>query len=311
MAGDVMTIRSYDQLIEQACGMPRQVVAVAAAEEESVLEALSEARSIGLADAVLVGDERRISGLASEMGISLDGWELVPAADSRAAAAKAVELVRTGRASVLMKGKVGSADFLRACLDKETGLRPTRLLSHVALFEAPRYHKLMAVTDGGLNIAPDLHQKAQILQNAIEAMQGLGVERPKAAVLAAVELVNPDMPATLDAAALTLMSERGQVKGGVVDGPLAFDNAISSESAREKGIASPVAGDADILLVPNIETGNAVGKCLIYFGDSTMAGLVWGARVPIVLTSRAETARGRLVSLAWAAYQAGVTASRS
>ncbi len=224
--------------------------------------------------------------------------------DSRAAAAKAVELVRAGEAELLMKGSLHSDEILGAVVAKEGGLRTGRRLSHVFLMDVPTYHKVLLVTDGAINIAPTLEDKADICQNAIDLARAFGVVRPKVAILAAVETVNSKMPATLDAAALCKMAERGQIKGGLLDGPLAFDNAISRDAARIKGIESEVAGDPDILLAPDLEAGNMLAKQLNFLANADSAGLVLGARVPVILTSRADSVRARIASCAVAALAA-------
>ena len=225
-------------------------------------------------------------------------------ADSHAAAAKAVELVREGKAELLMKGSLHSDEMLGAVVAKETGLRTGRRLSHVFLMDVPTYHKVLIVTDAAINIAPTLEDKVDICQNAIDLARSFGVERPKVAILAAVETVNSKMPATLDAAALCKMAERGQIKGGLLDGPLAFDNAISRDAAKIKGITSEVAGDPDILLAPDLEAGNMMAKQLSFLANADSAGLVLGARVPVILTSRADSLRSRIASCAVAVLAA-------
>jgi phosphotransacetylase len=218
--------------------------------------------------------------------------------DSRAAAAKAVELVRQGKAELLMKGSLHSDEVLAAVIAKETGLRTGRRLSHVFLMDVPTYHKVLIITDAAINIAPTLEDKVDICQNAIDLARAFGLSRPKVAILAAVETVNSKMPATIDAAALCKMAERGQITGGMLDGPLAFDNAISREAAKMKGIVSDVAGDPDILLAPDLEAGNILAKQLSFLANADSAGLVLGARVPIILTSRADSVRARIASCA-------------
>jgi len=222
----------------------------------------------------------------------------VDVGESHAAAAKAVALVREGRAELLMKGSLHSDEILGAVVCKEGGLRTGRRLSHVFLMDVPTYHKVLIVTDAAINIAPVLEDKADICQNAIDLARTLGLERPKVAILAAVETVNSKMPATIDAACLCKMSERGQITGGELDGPLAFDNAISREAAKTKGIKSDVAGDPDILLVPDLEAGNILAKQLTFLANADSAGLVLGARVPVILTSRADSVRSRIASCA-------------
>jgi phosphate acetyltransferase len=247
---------------------------------------------------ILVGPIAKIREIAKKAGIDLGKTRLVDTAHSHASAAKAVELVRQGEAELLMKGSLHSDELLSAVVAKETGLRTGRRISHVFIMDVPTYHKVLVVTDAAINIAPTLEDKADICQNAIDLAVSLGVKKPKIAILAAVETVNSKMQATLDAAALCKMADRGQIRGGLLDGPLAFDNAISKEAARIKGIQSEVAGDPDILLVPDLESGNMLAKQLSFLANADSAGLVLGARVPIILTSRADSVRARIASCA-------------
>lgn len=295
-----MRIRDFSQLLDRAREFPRARVAVAAAEDREALEAVKLAWEKELISPILVGREEEIKRQAQAVGFSLANCELVPAADPVASAITAVKLVSRSQADVVMKGLVSTSHFLKAVLNAEYGLRTGKLLSHVAAFDLPNFPRLLFMTDGGVNIAPDLAQKQEILQNAIDAVRALGYTQPKVAVLAAIEVVNPQMPATLDAANLAKMAERGQIKGAVVDGPLALDNAVNREAALHKGITSPVAGEADILLVPDIEAGNVLGKSLSFLAGGTMAGIVMGAKAPIVLPSRADTAYSKLCSLVFA-----------
>jgi len=266
-------------------------------------EALScaiEARDEGLLDPVLVGPERKIRDVAAAAALSLAGMALEPVEHSHAAASRAVELAAAGKVSALMKGSLHTDELLGAVVAQSSGLRTARRVSHVYVLDVPSYSKPLIVTDAAINIAPSLEQKRDIVQNAVDFLHILGIAEPSVAVLAAVETVNPAMPATLDAAALTVMAARGQITGARVDGPLAFDNAINLESARIKDIASPVAGHPDILLVPNLEAGNMLAKQLIYLAGADAAGLVLGARVPVILTSRADARNVRLASAALA-----------
>ena len=219
---------------------------------------------------------------------------------NRAAAAAAVELVRQSKADVLMKGYLHTDEMLRAILRQGAGLRTDRLLSHVFVLEVPTYHKLLLITDAAININPDIAQKAAIAQNAVDLARGLGVERPKVAALSSIETINPSIPSTVHAACLSKMAERGQIKGAVVDGPLAFDNAISAEAAHDKGIVSPVSGDVDVVVVPDLDAGNILSKNLEYLASAKMAGIVMGATAPVVLTSRSDPPRARVYSLALA-----------
>src|SRR6187200_2867699 len=253
---------------------------------------------------ILVGPEKKIRDVAQQHGIDLGNTRIVDAAHSHASAAKAVELVRLGEAELLMKGSLHSDELLGAVVARDTGLRTGRRISHVFIMDVPTYHKVLLITDAAINIAPTLEDKVDICQNAIDLAKAFGVEKPKVAILAAVETVNSKMPATLDAAALCKMAERGQIKGGLVDGPLAFDNAISKEAAAIKGIDSLVAGDPDVLLAPDLEAANILAKLLSFLANADSAGIVLGARVPIILTSRADSVRSRIASCAVAALVA-------
>jgi phosphate acetyltransferase len=286
----------YEQLLERCRGLAPIPTAVAYPCEETALAAAIDAARDGLITPILVGPAAKISAVAKAAGILVGKARVVDVPDSHAAAARAVELVRAGEAELLMKGSLHSDEILGAVVSKETGLRTGRRLSHVFLMDVPTYHKVLLITDGAINIAPTLEDKVDICQNAIDLARSFGVERPKVAILAAVETVNSKMPATLDAAALCKMAERGQIKGGLLDGPLAFDNAISSEAARMKGIRSEVACDPDILVAPDLEAGNILAKLLTFLANADSAGLVLGARVPIILTSRADSVRSRIAS---------------
>jgi phosphotransacetylase len=253
---------------------------------------------------ILVGPEARIRSAANDAGLDIDGVRIVPTAHSHESAERAVALVRGGEARLLMKGAIHTDELLHEVMRADTGLRTGRRLSHVFVLDVPGYARPLLVTDAAINIAPTLEEKVSIVQNAIDLAHVLGIATPRVAILAAVEMVNPAMRATLDAAALCKMADRGQITGGLVDGPLAFDNAVSSAAAREKGIVSSVAGLADILLVPDIEAGNMLVKQMTFLGGADAAGIVLGARVPIILTSRADTIRTRLASCAVAAIAA-------
>lgn len=244
----------------------------------------------------LVGPAASIAQTAKSAGINLGKLEIVDVPHSHAAAAKSVELIREGKAEILMKGSLHTDELMGAVVSREGGLRTGRRISHVFIMDIPTYHKPLIVTDGAINIAPVLEDKVDICQNAIDLLICLGLERPKIAILAAVETVTSKMPATIDAAALCKMAERGQIKGALLDGPLAFDNAISKEAAQTKGIKSPVAGDPDVLLAPDLEAGNILAKQLSFLANADSAGMVLGARVPIILTSRADSVRSRIAS---------------
>jgi phosphotransacetylase len=288
----------YEQLLERCRGLEPVATAVAHPCEETALAGALEAGAMKLITPILVGPAGKIEEIAKRGGLKLEGIEIVDAPHSHAAAAKAVELVRQGRADLLMKGSLHSDELLGAVVARETGLRTGRRISHVFLMDVPTYHKILIVTDAAISIAPTLEDKVDICQNAIDLAISLGLAKPKVAILAAVETVNSKMPATLDAAALCKMAERGQITGALLDGPLAFDNAISKEAARIKGIQSEVAGDPDILLVPDLEAGNMLAKQLSFLAKADSAGLVLGARVPIILTSRADNVRSRIASCA-------------
>jgi len=288
----------YEQLLERCRGLEPVATAVAHPCEETALAGALEAGAMKLITPILVGPAGKIEEIAKRGGLKLEGIEIVDAPHSHAAAAKAVELVRQGRAELLMKGSLHSDELLSAVVARETGLRTGRRISHVFLMDVPTYHKILIVTDAAISIAPTLEDKVDICQNAIDLAISLGLAKPKVAILAAVETVNSKMPATLDAAALCKMAERGQITGALLDGPLAFDNAISKEAARIKGIQSEVAGDPDILLVPDLEAGNMLAKQLSFLAKADSAGLVLGARVPIILTSRADNVRSRIASCA-------------
>jgi phosphotransacetylase len=294
----------YEQLLARCRTFEPVPAAVAHPCEETALAGAIDAGAKGLIVPILVGPAARIREVADKSGIDLGRTRIVDAPHSHASAAKAVELVRLGEAEVLMKGSLHSDEILGAVIAKETGLRTGRRISHVFIMDVPTYHKVLIVTDAAINIAPTLEDKADICQNAIDLAISLGLARPKVAILAAVETINSKMVATLDAAALCKMAERGQITGAILDGPLAFDNAISAEAARIKGITSQVSGDPDILLVPDLEAGNILAKQLSFLANADSAGLVLGARVPIILTSRADSVRSRIASCAVAVLAA-------
>jgi phosphate acetyltransferase len=288
----------YEALIERCRDLDPVPTAVVHPCEETALAGAVDAAALGLIQPTLVGPAAKIREVAKAGGIALGQIPIVDAPHSHAAAAKAVELVRRGDAEILMKGSLHTDEILGAVVARETGLRTGRRISHVFIIDVPTYHKVIVVTDAAINIAPTLDDKTDICQNAIDLVIALGLTQPKIAILAAVETVNAKMPATLDAAALCKMAERGQIKGALLDGPLAFDNAISKDAARIKGIKSEVAGDPDILLVPDLEAGNMLAKQLTFLANADSAGLVLGARVPIILTSRADSVRSRIASCA-------------
>ena len=291
-------LKTFDEVLNKAKDYGPKKMAVASAGAEDVLKAVEAARKEGLTDSILVGDKKEIIQIANEMDIDPTNYEIIDRLDKTEATRCAVELVRNKKASILMKGMIGTARILKAILDKEIGLRTNRILSHVYTLQIKGYDRLLTMTDGAMSISPNLEQKAQIIQNAIYYAHSMGIEKPKVAAVAALELVNPDMPATIDAACLAKMSERGQIVGGIVDGPLGFDNAISKEAAKHKGVESPVSGEVDIVLVPNIESGNIFAKGLVYLANAVPAGLLLGAKAPVVLVSRSDSAQSKLYSIA-------------
>jgi phosphate butyryltransferase len=292
-----------DSLIDKAAQVSSNTVAVAAAEDIEVIEAVIAALDRNLAKFILCGDEEKIYSIINSKkhhNISDDCLKVIPAGSNTEAAELAVKAVFNKNANVLMKGNIPTNIFLKAVLNKDYGLRTGTVLSHIAVFEVPSFKRFTIVTDAAINIAPDLEQKAQIIKNAVTIAKSIGIEIPKVAPIAAVEVVNPAMQATLDAAALSVMNKRGQISGCIVDGPLGLDNAVSAIAAEHKGIHSEVAGNADILLVPTIEVGNVLYKSLIYFANAKVGAVIAGAKAPIVLTSRADSAESKLYSLALA-----------
>ncbi|MEM9146128.1 MAG: bifunctional enoyl-CoA hydratase/phosphate acetyltransferase [Pseudomonadota bacterium] len=296
--------RHFAALLERAKGMDPMPTTVIAPEETSSLGGALLARAHGLLEPILVGDPAKIHAAAETLGADLTGLEIVPEPDHKAAALIAVRMVREGRASVVMKGHLHTDALLRAVLNKEVGLRTQRRLSHVFAIDVPGFDRLLMVTDGAINIAPDLKTKTDIAQSAIHLAHALGIETPCLAALAAVETVNPVMQPTVDAQALTEMAASGAITGGLVDGPLAMDNAIDLRAAEIKGIVSEVAGRADILLVPDIEAGNMVTKALTFAAAAQTGGLVLGAAAPVILTSRADDDQARLASAVLAVLDA-------
>ncbi len=299
-----MSFKNLEFLFERAKKGNIMRVVVAAAEDGDVLEAVHTANVEGIVEATLVGDPDKISKVARDKGVDISSFEVIPATNEEEAAMKAVQAVSSGEGDLLMKGFIKTSTLLKAVLNKEWGLRSGRLLSHLFLFEVPRLGRVIGLTDGGLNTYPGLQEKVSIVNNAVSCCHALGVERPRVAALAAVEVVNPDMPCTLDAAALVQMNRRNQIKGCVIDGPLALDNALSEEAARHKGVVSEVAGHAEVLLVPDIEAGNLLGKVILFMANGAGAGVVLGAKVPVVLTSRGDTARTKALSIALGAVLA-------
>ncbi|HUL94433.1 MAG TPA: bifunctional enoyl-CoA hydratase/phosphate acetyltransferase [Usitatibacter sp.] len=296
----VQTHDKFAAFVEKVRPLKPVPTAVAHPCSDAAIEAALEAAREGMIEPILVGPLEKIRAGAAAAKMSLEGVRIVETAHSEESAARAVELVRAGEAAVLMKGSLHTDELLAAVVKRDSGLRTGRRLSHVFLMDVPTYHKPLMVTDAAINIAPTLEEKADILRNAIDLANALGIARPKAAILSAVESVNEKIVSTIDAACLCKMADRGQIVGAILDGPLALDNAISAEAARVKGIASEVAGDADIFLVPDLVSGNIMAKQLTFMANADAAGIVLGARVPIVLTSRADSVRARLTSCALA-----------
>jgi phosphate acetyltransferase len=288
----------FEHLIELSRDLEPVAVAVAFPVDDVSLLGATEAARQHLIEPVLVGPKSRILQVARAAGQDVSGYRIVEAETAEAAAEQAVGLCRKAECAALMKGSLHTDVLMREVTRSDTGLRGTRRLSHVFVMDVPNYPKLLLITDAAVNIVPTLEEKADIVQNAIDLAHVLGIAQPKVAILSAVETVTPKIASTIDAAALCKMADRGQITGGIVDGPLAFDNAVSLRAARLKHIVSPVAGQADILVVPDLESGNMLAKQLEYLADAESAGIVLGARVPIVLTSRADSAKARLASCA-------------
>ncbi len=294
----------YERLIAKARELPPAPTAVAHPCDESSLRGALDAAAQGLIAPVLVGPSARIIAVAKQCGLDIAGFEIVDTPHSHASAAKAVELVHAGKVALVMKGSLHSDELLAEVTNKETGLRTGRRISHVFIMDVPSYPEPLFITDAAVNIFPDLEAKRDIIQNAIDLHVGLGLGVPRVAILSAVETVTTKIPSTIEAAALCKMADRGQITGGLLDGPLALDNAISPEAASIKGIVSPVAGRAQILVVPDMEAGNMLAKNLTFLSGADAAGIVLGARVPIILTSRADNVRTRLASCAVAGLYA-------
>jgi phosphate acetyltransferase len=294
----------YEKLIALAKEVPPATTVVVHPCDETSLRGASAAAELGIIVPILVGPVAKITSVAKQHGIDIARYELVDAPHSEAAAAKAVELIRESKAEILMKGSLHTDELMRAVTSATTGLRTARRLSHVFIMDVPTHAETLFITDAAINIFPDLEAKRDIVQNAIDLFTHGGLGIPRVAILSAVETVTPKIPSTIEAAALCKMAERGQITGGILDGPLAFDNAISPQAAQIKGIKSAVAGHAQILVVPDLEAGNMLAKNLTFLSKADAAGIVLGARVPIVLTSRADSVRSRMASCAVAALEA-------
>ncbi len=291
-------IKNFEDVLDLAKSRGPKTLSVAVAQDKEVLMAVNESGKMGIADAILVGDRKEIIKIAEEINMDVSKYEIIDIIDPVKASRRAVELVSTGKAHIVMKGLVDTSVILKAVLDGEIGLRTGNILSHVAVFGVDTYHKLLLVTDAAMNIEPDLGQKKQIIENAVYLAHSIDIEEPKVAVVCAKEKINPKMPATVDAGQLVDANEKGEIKACIVGGPFALDNAISKEAAIHKGIDHPVAGDADIILTPNIESGNVLYKALAFLARSKNAGIIVGAKAPIVLTSRADNDEAKLNSIA-------------
>jgi phosphate butyryltransferase len=293
-----MPITDFGQLIDVVQRGSTKRLAVAAAQSEEVLKAVSQAAELGIIDPILLGDAGRMAEIAGRIGVDLSTFRQTDVSDPIEAAARAVELVAGGQADLLMKGKMSTPDILRLVLEEKRGLRGDRLLSHVAVVKVESYPKLLIFSDGGMVIQPDLKQKIDIIRNAIMMANRLGIDRPKVALLASLETVHPGIPETLDAAEIVSMSRKKELPDAIIEGPLAMDIAVSSRAAEMKGISSEVSGDVDILIVPNIASGNIGVKGLVYLTGAQVGGLILGARRPIVLLSRSDTVQAKLNSIA-------------
>ena len=298
----------YEEILARRKGEPPLPTAVVYPCSEDALQGAIEAANAGLIAPLLVGPPHQIDKAAEGAKLDLSQYEIVPALDAEESAAKAASLAGSGKASALMKGSLHTDQYMHAVLQRENRLRTSRLLSHCMLIAAPAYSRPIIVSDAAVNIAPDLDQKRDIVQNAIILARAIGISQPKVAILAAVETVNSKMPATTDAACLAKMADRRQIVGGIVDGPLDLDIAVDKEAAQIKGVETPVAGESDVLIAPNIEAGNMMYKELTFMAGGQSAGIVMGARVPVILTSRADSAQTRLFSCALAVLVADATA---
>lgn len=290
--------RNLDELVEAARKKGPLRIAVAAGHDPDVIEALKQAKDLDLAEGIFVGNSEKIHSLANSAGLDIPHEQIVHEPDESTAARKAIALIREGKAKLLMKGKISTATLIRVVIDKEAGLRTGRLLSQVIVFQVPGFHRLMVMTDAAINIAPTLEQKAEICRNAIEVAHAIGIDKPNLAALCALEFVNPDMPATLDAAGLTLMNRRGQITGAYVEGPIALDVPLSKFAADRKAIESPLVEKTDIFVAPDIEAANILYRSILYFAKGESGGVVVGAKVPLILLSRAETPETKIRSIA-------------
>ncbi|MGO1371478.1 MAG: phosphate butyryltransferase [Senegalia sp. (in: firmicutes)] len=291
-------IKGFNDILDLAKKKGPRTLSVAVAQDKEVLQAVKKAKEEEIANSILVGDKDEIENIAKTIDMDLNKFEIIDIKDKKEASLKAVELVSSGKADLVMKGIVDTSIILKSVLDKEVGLKTGNLLSHVVAFDLPTYHKILLVTDAAMNIDPDLDAKKKIIENANLVAHSLDIDEPKVAVICAKEKVNPKMPATVDAAELTKMNENGEITNCIVKGPFALDNAISKEAANHKGIEHTVAGDADMLLMPDIEAGNILYKALVFLAKSSIAGVIVGAKAPVVLTSRADDDEAKFNSIA-------------
>ena len=296
-----MVLKSLNDIVSLAKKKETRRLVVAAAADKPVLEAVKNALREGIIIPVLVGNKGEIEKISKEINFDLSNIEIYEENNPAHASVKAVSLIKEGKADILMKGLVSTAPLLKAVLNKENGLRKGATLSHFALVESPYYHKLIGITDAAMNIAPEFNEKINIINNSIEVFHRLGNINPKVAIVSPLEIVNPKIESTVHAAMLTVMNQRGQIKGCIIDGPFAIDNAVSKKAAEHKGIKGEVAGDADILVAPELNSGNILYKALMFMGGCTSAAVIMGAKVPIVLTSRADTDKSKMMSIALAA----------
>lgn len=296
-----MELKKLDELVVLARKRKKRRIAVAAAQDTHVLQAICKAHIENLIEPVLIGHKVQIHKILKDLEINPETFDLIDEPDPESSCQTAVSLIKKGEADILMKGLVTTAPFLKAILNKETGIKKQDVLSHFALIEIPAYHKLIGITDAAMNISPDLDEKASIIRNAVEVYHRLGINEPKVAVIGPVEVVNQKIESTVHASMLTLMNKQNQITGCIIDGPFALDNAISKEAAELKGIDSKVAGDADIILTPDLNSGNILYKSLIFFGGSTSAAIIMGAASPVVLTSRADSEISKFMSIVLAA----------
>jgi phosphate butyryltransferase len=296
--------RSLDEMVEAAKAHGPVRIAVAAGHSPECIAALHQASQMRLADGIFIGDAKKIWELADEIGFEIPAHQVLNEPNDLEAARRAVGMVRDGNAELLMKGKIGTAELVRAVLDREAGLRTGRLLSQVIVFQVPGIQRLMLMTDAAINIAPTLAQKAELCRNAIEVAHALGIDKPNVALLCALELVNPEMPATVDAAALVVMNRRGQISGGYLEGPIALDAPLSRFAAECKNIDSPIVENTDVFIAPDIEAANILYRAILYFARGESGGIVVGAKVPLILLSRAESPETKIRSIALAIHTA-------